>query len=88
MHPVVEKLFHPRAGSINQAARLPCIFFAGIDIFRFHNPQAFFAASRRGTSTSKHFTAFTHHHLGVGEYQTGVVYPTVRIFESAHNFRF
>lgn len=24
MHPVVEKLFHPRAGSINQAARLPC----------------------------------------------------------------
>ena len=88
MHPVVEKLFHPRAGSINQAARLPCIFFAGIDIFRFHNPQAVFAASRRGTSTSKHFTAFTYHHLGVGEYQTGVVYPTVRIFESALNFRF
>ena len=88
MHPVVEELFHPRAGGVNQAARLPAIFFAGIDIFRFHNPQAVFAASRGGASPSKHFAAFTHHHLGVGEYQTGVVYPTVRIFESALNFRF
>ena len=88
MHPLVEELFHPRAGGVHQAARLPGVFFAGIDIFCFHNPQAVFAASRRGTSTSKHFTAFTYHHLGVGEYQTGVVYPTVRIFESALNFRF
>ena len=45
---VVEKIGSPTGGSINQAARLP-YFFAGIDIFRLHNPQAVFAASRRGT---------------------------------------
>ena len=88
MHPVVEELLHPRAGGVHEAARLPAIFFAGIDIFCFHNPQAVFAASRSGTSPGKHFTAFTYHHLGVGEHQTGVIYPTVGIFESALNFRF
>ncbi|CNT79103.1 Uncharacterised protein [Salmonella enterica subsp. enterica serovar Bovismorbificans] len=88
VHPFVEELFDPRSGGVNQSARLPDIFFTGVDIFRFDNPQAIFPTSGGCASTGKDFAAFTHHHLCVSQHQTRIVYPAVGIFESAHDFRF
>ncbi|MNN98283.1 hypothetical protein D3C81_2176360 [compost metagenome] len=51
MHTVVEELFHPRTGGVYQAASLPGVFLAGIDIFRFDNPQTVFTTSGGGAST-------------------------------------
>ncbi len=45
MHAVVEELFHPWAGGIDQTTRLPGVLFTGIDIFSFNNPQTVFTAS-------------------------------------------
>ena len=42
VHPLVEELFDPRAGRVNQTARLPGELFTAINIFRFDNPQTVF----------------------------------------------
>ena len=86
MHAFVEEMFHPRAGGVNQAARVPGEFFAAIDIFRFHHPQAVFAFCRDSAGAGANLAAFTYHHLGVGKNQTRIVDPAVGIFETAHDF--
>ena len=87
MHAVVEELLHPRAGSVHQAARFPAEFLAGIDVFRFHNPQAVFTTGSGRAGTGFHLAAFLLDHLGIRQYQTRVVHPAVGIFETAHDFR-
>ncbi len=87
MHPVVEELFDPRAGGIHQAARLPAEFFAAVDIFRFHHPQAVFTFRRDCARTGSDFAAFFHHHLRISQDQASIVDPAVWIFETAHDFR-
>lgn len=88
MHPFVEELFDPRAGGVNQTARLPGKLLAAINIFGFDNPQTVFTFCRDGAGPRAHFPAFTHNHLGIGQHQTRIVNPAVGIFETAHDFRF
>ena len=87
MHAVVEELLHPRAGSVHQAARFPAEFLAGIDVFRFHNPQAVFTTGRGRAGTGFDLATFLLDHLGIRQHQTRIVHPAVGIFETAHDFR-
>ncbi|MNP04087.1 hypothetical protein D3C76_959920 [compost metagenome] len=87
-HAIVKELFHPRAGSVHQAACLPAKFLAVIDIFGFDNPQPVFTACSGGTGAGFDLAVFLHHHLRVRQYQARIVHPAVGIFETAHDFRF
>lgn len=88
MYFVVEELFYLWVGGVNQVVCLLVIFFVGIDIFCFYNLQVVFVMSRSSMSMSKYFVVFMYYYLGVGEYQMGIVYLIVGIFEFVFNFWF
>ncbi len=68
MHPVVEELFThgPVAFTRPRACQL---YFLRYRYLPLPQSTGRFRGEQKWTSTGKHFTAFTHHHLGVGEYR-------------------
>ncbi len=70
MHPVVEELFHPGPVALTRP-RACQIYFLPVSNLPLPQSTGRFRGEQRWRESSKHFAAFTHHHLGVGEYQTG-----------------
>ncbi len=84
---IVKELFHPGTGGVNQPFGAPGVGFAGIDVFRFHHPQAGFTPGAGYAGAGAHFAALFHHFLRVKHHHARIVYPAVGIFETARNFR-
>ncbi len=68
MHPVVEKLF--THGPVALTRPRAChVYFLPYRYLPLPQSTGRFRGEQTWQSTSKHFTAFTYHHLGVGEYR-------------------
>ncbi len=70
MHPVVEELFHPGPVALTRP-RACQLYFLPVSILPLPQSTGRFRDEQRWREYGKHFAAFTHHHLGVGEHQTG-----------------
>ncbi|MOA44072.1 hypothetical protein D3C78_1663000 [compost metagenome] len=80
---IVEEMFYPWAGGVYQAFGAPGKGFAAVDVDGFHHPQAIFAPGAGHFGAGADFATAFGHGLGVQHDQARIVYPTVRIFETA-----